>query len=490
MSVIERNEAVLRKAARGHRSMLFAQGLKITCKLVSVLVLARLVSPNDHGLFAMASSVVLLLALFRDAGLGPAAVQADALDETQLNTLFWCHLGLGVGLALLTVGIAKFAAEFYANPAVTPLLVWMSGAFLLIGAGGFARTQLERAARFQEVSWLEGTAAIVGTVVMIAAAMAGAGAYSFVAYLMVSEAVATLLAWRALPWRPHAAPQWSSVRELLVVGRNITSYHVLVHLGQQIDGIVVGRFFGAHTLGLYNRANQLLTLPQVHIAAPLNQVSMTTLSRLGVHSIDFVQHARATAIAVLHLVLPLFAVCVVLPDETVRLVLGAQWPEAAPLLRLLAISAAAITVTSLGYAISVAAGQTRRLVQSAAFALPLTLFAVWLGTKHGPLGVAASVAIVNAALVLPRLWWALRRTSTDLPAYIGAMVGPILTAAGFSAGLMSGLLLVRETAWPVRFGVSVCGGLVALAFLSLLWPRLRDEWRLVASYLPFPWRRE
>ena len=470
--------------------MLFAQALKVTCKLLSVLVLARVVSPNDHGLFAMASSVVLLLALFRDAGLGAAAVQADSLNETQLNTLFWCHLGLGAGLAVVTLGIARFAADFYSSPAVSPLLLSMSGAFLLIGAGGFARAQLERAARFREVSGLEGAAAIVGTVVMISAAMAGAGAYSFATYLLVSEAVATALAWRALQWRPGEAPQWSSVSELFRTGRNITSYHALVHLVQQVDGIIVGRFFGAHALGLYNRANQLLTLPQVHIAVPLNQVTMATLSRLGRHSIDFNHHARSTAIAVSHLVLPLFAVCVVLPEETVLIVLGAQWPEAAPLLRLLAIAAAATTITSLGYAISVAAGQTRRLVQSAAFALPLTLAAVWLGAKRGPVGVAESVAIVNVLLVLPRLWWALHGISTGVSAYISALLGPVLATAGFGAGLIAGLITVREFDWPVRFAVSTCSGIIALALISLVWPRLRNEWRLVANYLPFPWRRE
>jgi len=237
MSLLEPNQSVFDQASRGHRSMLLSQGLKIGCKILSVLLLARLVPPADHGLFAMASSVVLILALFRDAGLGAAAIRAPTLDESQLNTLFWAHLCLGAVLALFTASIAPLAAEFYTNPAVQPLLFTMSAAFLLIGAGGFARAQLERSVRFVDVSWIEGIAAIAGTVTMIAAGAAGAGAYSFAAYLLISEAVAAGLAWRALQWRPHAAPRWSSLRGLVRMGADVTSYQVIVHSSSRSMGL-------------------------------------------------------------------------------------------------------------------------------------------------------------------------------------------------------------------------------------------------------------
>ena len=325
---------------------------------------------------------------------------------------------------------------------------------------------------------------------MIGAAVTGARAYSFAAYLLVSEAIATGLAWRAFHWRPRHGPRWSSVRGLMRTGADITSYQVIAHLTQQIDAIIVGRFFGAHALGLYNRANQLLVLPQLHVAAPLNQVAMVTLSRIEANSRDFEDHARSTACVVTHLVLPLFAVCIVLPQETVRLLLGAQWPDAAPLLRVLAIAAAAATITALAYSINVAAGQTRRLVISAAVALPITAVAAWLGTKHGPIGVAENIAIVNVSLVLPRLWWSLRGMPEGLLGYARSLVGPIVASGVFAIGLWLGRSSVEESNWPIRLAIAVGGGALALSVLAAVWPRLRREWRIVAASLPFPRSRE
>ena len=70
------HESVQTRAAHGHRSTLFTQGVRLLCKVASVLIVARLVAPSDHGLFAMAASFSLLLWMFRDMGLSTAAIQA------------------------------------------------------------------------------------------------------------------------------------------------------------------------------------------------------------------------------------------------------------------------------------------------------------------------------------------------------------------------------------------------------------------------------
>jgi O-antigen/teichoic acid export membrane protein len=178
-----------------------------------------------------------------------------------------------------------------------------------------------------------------------------------------------------------------------------------------------------------------------------------------------------------------------MPGETVRLILGPQWPDAAPLLRLLAIAAAATTITSLGYAINVAAGQTRRLMLSAALALPVTIAAVWLGAARGPVGVAESIAIVNVALVLPKLWWTLRGLPGGLREYLGALRGPFATTAIFCVGLWTGRFGAEDFHWAIRLGVAGFAGAIALISLASLWPRLREEARMVIGYLPLPWMR-
>ena len=160
-----------------------------------------------------------------------------------------------------------------------------------------------------------------------------------------------------------------------------------------------------------------------------------------------------------------------------------------PLLRMLSIAAAASTITSLGYAINVAAGQTRRLVLSAAFALPVTVIAVWLGARRGPIGVAENLAAVNVLLLLPRLWWALRDLPGGLSGYTRALMGPIISTAAITLGLSLGKISAANSIWSTRLIVSAAAGFAGLVLLALLWPRVRDEWRTVIGYLPHPWQK-
>lgn len=480
--------ALLEEAARGYRTTFVAQLVRVLGKVVSVFVVARLVAPQDYGEFAMAASVFYIVVLFRDLGLGTAAAQATALSAAQLNALFWIHLALGAALTGIALALAPFAARFYETAAVAPLLAVMSLAFLLIGAGGFARAQLTREARFAQVNALENAATVFGTLAMIVTAATGGGAYAFVAYLLVSEATATALAWRALSWRPHGRPVWASVGSLWRTGADITAYQGLSLVLQQLDTVLVGRWFGAHAVGLYSRASQILALPNLHIATPLGQVTLVTLSRLTADSAQFARHAWDTVTVIGHLVLPLLAVCVVLPEETVQLLLGAQWHEAAPILRLLAVGAAATAVTSTGYALVVAAGQSRRLLLPAALAVPFTAFAAWLGARHGVIGIAAGIALVNAALAAPRLWWLFRELPGALGAYLRALRGPAVATLALTAGLLAGATCTDGQHWLVRLAAALATGLIAWAAIVRAWPLLRREARLILAYLPRPAR--
>ena len=101
-------DTLLAQASRGYQSTLLSQGLRLLCKAVSVVALARLVTPAQHGQFAMAASVFYLVVLFRDFGLGTAALQTRALSEEQRTTLWHAHAGLGI--LLVPVGVMLCAA--------------------------------------------------------------------------------------------------------------------------------------------------------------------------------------------------------------------------------------------------------------------------------------------------------------------------------------------------------------------------------------------
>ena len=237
------------------------------------------------------------------------------------------------------LALAPATAAFFNQPALVPLTATVSIALVIIGLNAWPRALLARDLRFTELNRIETTAAVLGTAGMITTALLDGGAYAFAAFLLVSEFVCLVGAWRICGWRPTAPAHWRSLRPLHRPASDLLVYNVLQCALTQVDTVLVGRWFGAAAAGLYNRPTQLLALPLTHIATPLSQVLAASLSRLSPASPDFSATVRQATNLLAHLTLPIAAVCLVVPHDLVRLVLGPDWPDAAPLLRWLAVSA-------------------------------------------------------------------------------------------------------------------------------------------------------
>lgn len=473
------------QASHGYRTTLLSQAIRVLCKAVSVVTLARLVTPADHGRYAMAASAFYVVVLFRDCGLGTAALQARELSEEQRTTLWHAHVMLGFLLALIALALSPVVAVIYHEPQAAGLLAVMSVGLLLIGLNAWPRALLTRELRFADVNQLETLAAVIGTLATIGSAALGAGGYAFAIFLIVSEGVALVEAWRRSRWRARAPRRWSSLRGLWRTGSDLTLYNLLLSLLSQIDTLLMGRWFGASALGLYNRPNQLLSLPMQHVGWPLTQVMFATLARSSDHPVEFAGHVRRTANLIAHLTLPLAAVCIVLPEDAILLLLGKAWPAAAPLLRWLGISAVASYLTSTVFGVCVATQRTRRLVAMTLVALVVTATALWIGRTWGPEGLAAGIAIANALMLIPRLWWATQATPLRLCDYGSAFVGPLGISCVFGAGLFAGSVLAATNEMPTRVAIEGATGIAAVAALALLWPGTRSELKMLWQHLPF-----
>src|ERR1700728_1020131 len=104
------------KTIRGGYARLCAQAASFLLRMVSLMILARLLGPRDFGLVGMVTAFTGVLNLFRDFGLSSAAVQRANVTEEQVSTLFWINIVLGVLLGLVTVAAAPVIAVFYHEP--------------------------------------------------------------------------------------------------------------------------------------------------------------------------------------------------------------------------------------------------------------------------------------------------------------------------------------------------------------------------------------
>ena len=321
------------KTIQGGLARLLAQGANFALRVGSLMILARLLGPEDYGLVGMVAAFTGVLSLFRDFGLSSAAIQRAEVTEEQISTLFWINLLVGVLLTLLTVAMAPAIAAFYHQPRLVPVTAVMALGFLFNALGIQHSVLLQRQMRFTTMAVIGTVSLAVGTVVGIAGAKAGYGYWALVAMTIASPFVATIGYWMAAAWIPGRPRRRAGIRSMMHFGGTLTLNSLLAYLAYNAEKILIGRYWGADAIGIYGRAYQLINIPTDNLNTAVGEVAFSALSRIQNDFARLKSYFLKGYSLVLGLTIPTTIACALFPEDIIRILLGSKWGEAAPIIR-------------------------------------------------------------------------------------------------------------------------------------------------------------
>ncbi|WP_420394295.1 lipopolysaccharide biosynthesis protein [Acuticoccus sp.] len=452
------------KAARGGLIGVGAQLVAMALQLANVAVMSRLLAPQDFGLVAMAATIVAFIELFRELGLTIATIQRDRIDQDTVSGLFAINLGVGILLMAVAMGVSPLAAAVFGDERVATLIVAISLTLPVAAAGAQQEALLNRQMRWLTLRWTGLTAQALGILVGIAAAVAGAGTWALVANSWTMVLASTVLIWMVSSWRPSWVRDWSGALSTLGFGLALTGFNLMQYMERQFDNALIGWRWGATELGFYSRAYGLLLLPQSVVMGPLTVAVLPALSRLQNRPQEWasliLQWLRLTSLFTFCAA----AVVIANASDVTRIVLGAQWGEAAVILSLLGWSMIARAFVAANVWVFISLGTTRRMFAWHLATLPAYLIAYFVGVEYGAEGVAVGFAVAFCATALPSIAFAVRGTSLST----WAVVRACLPLAGLAVALIVAaplwrLELVGDELDVVRglVNIVVTGGLYA-----------------------------
>ena len=420
------------KAIQGGLARLLAQGANFVLRVGSLMILARLLGPEDYGLVGMVAAFTGVLSLFRDFGLSSAAIQRAEITEEQISTLFWINLLVGVLLTLLTVAMAPAIAAFYHQPRLVAVSAVMALGFLFNAAGIQHSVLLQRQMRFTTMAVISTVSLAVGTIVGIAGAKAGYGYWALVAMTIISPFVATIGYWVAAAWIPGKPRRRAGIRSLMHFGGTLTLNSLLAYLAYNAEKIMIGRYWGADAIGIYGRAYQLINIPTDNLNTAVGEVAFSALSRLQ-HDLERLKNYFLKGYSlVLGLTIPITIACALFPDDLIRVLLGSKWGEAAPIFRLLAPTILIFAIINpLGWLLF-SLGLVKRSLKIASVFAPLIIVGYVLGLPYGPKGVAFAYSTVMTLWVIPHIAWSVHGTEISLKDILLTVSRPL--ASGILAG--------------------------------------------------------
>lgn len=301
-------------------------GVQAVLKILVVVVLARLLLPEEFGLVSAALTVVILAEVIGRVGVAPAIIQAKELTRdhiaTGTTTTIVSALVIASAVYLLAIPISRL----YAMPELVPFIQVFSVMFLLKGAGLVSLALLERRTQFRELALIQISSYIFGyACVATTLAFLGYGAWALVIGQIVQTAMETALFIMcsrkslAIGFRPHI------FKHQIKFGFGITLAKIANYVAQHGDYIIVGRWLGAEALGYYSRAYMLLQQPTQLVGNAADKVLFPVFSAMQ-EDRTRIERALNRALSLVAMVqVPLSVLFVILAPEIVFLLLGPQW---------------------------------------------------------------------------------------------------------------------------------------------------------------------
>ncbi|MDQ2780221.1 MAG: oligosaccharide flippase family protein [Pseudomonadota bacterium] len=447
----------------------------------STLILARLLTPAQVGIYSVCAAFTAVAAILRDFGVSEYLIQERELDRPKLRAAY----GIAIAVAW-TLGIGIFLsrgamASFFEEPGVAQVLAVLALHFLLLPLSSPAFALLNREMAFKQIALLQTACNAVGAVVTLTLAWQGYGFMSLPWGPVANVATQTLL----LAWlRPRDTliwPGFAQARGVLQFGTRYMGARLIETLAKHVHEPVIAKAFGFASVGLFSRALGMIEMFHANVADAV--VRVATPAFAAEHRAGrplAAAYARATAIFVA-VQWPFFGFVALAAPELIYILLGSQWTAAAPIATVLALAALPAGLVELAPQMLSATGHVRRRLQVSLWVSPLHVAGVLVASTIGLRAVAAVTllsGLVSMALYARHLRAVL---GIGAAAWWRACGGSAVVTAATLAGSAAAIFAARSVQWPAAV-VLLCGGAVGFAlWLTVAWRIGHPAWLEVSQ---------
>lgn len=454
------------------RSFAFAFVERYAGSLINLGVtaaLARLVSPDEIGVFVIGGTVILLGEILRDFGASSYLIQAHAITADGVRTTFTVTFAFSALIIGLVLATADPIATFYGDARLAVVLRIATAGFML---GAFINpilSLLRREMAFDRIALINTIGGCVNGAAAVGLAIAGFG-YRSLALAYVAAAVATLAA--ALAFRPAVTtfrPGLADWRQVFAFGGYASATALINNLYLAWPQLVLARILGFDAVGLFSRATMLVQMPERSLLSALQPVLLPAFARevrAGGELGTAYLHGIALATAVQW---PFLVGLAILAEPVVAIVLGPAWMAAASVVRLLALGSLSLFAAFLTYPVLVAVGRVRDTLTASLIVLPPSALIVTVAAFHSLEAVAASLFVTGPLQMAVSFIVIRRHMPFPWPGLVARLGCSAIVTAGASAAPLTLALGNGFTPYPGALalaGAIVGSGLGWLAALA------------------------
>lgn len=371
-------------------------------QLISMMILARAFSPETFGIFAVIQVFSVFFALISEMGFGPALVNESKISKQMRDGIYSFTWILGICISLLFFAASPLISWFYNNELYQYLVIPVAISVIFNTAIIVPLAAFNRDKKFISIARCEAIAEVISIIVVLVsvrylepiwALSLKPLSVAFVKYILVytgSQCTETGM--------PKFGRELGYIKEILAFSKHQAGFNFLNYFSRNLDNILVGKYLGAVSLGIYDKAYQLMRYPLLLLTFAMSPAIQPVMKELkcDLYKFEHLHNKFIRFVSVIGLVVG-FSIYF-LSEHIVSILLGEQWIEVGPLLQILSVSIPIQIVMSTSGGFYQAAGRADLLLKCGSFAFFTNVTGIIIGISLNDLELL-SWAIVGSSFI-------------------------------------------------------------------------------------------
>lgn len=328
---------------------------------VSNIVLARLLTPEDYGCIGMLMIFILVANTFIDGGFGSALIQKKEPTQEDYSTIFYWNLFLSIVLYALLFFTSPLIASFYELPLLSSVLRVQGLVLILNSLSIIQQNRLRKQLLFKKLSVVSIVSALLSLGITIYLAYVGWGVWALVAQQLLMSLFNAVLFWIVGKWAPTFVFSKQSFKELFGFGGYILSSNLINTLCNNVQGLLIGKFFSPVTMGLYAQARKLEEVASTSISSIIDQVSFPVFSEFQDSKERLMGIIKKLTTLLAYFCFPIMIILIIVARPLIVLLYSEKWMDCVSYFQILCFSGMAVCLQNINYYAIAVIGRSQKL---------------------------------------------------------------------------------------------------------------------------------
>lgn len=456
--------------------MTFATFFQHGMTFIIAIAMARLLTPEDFGIVAMAMVFVGINEIFIDFGTRDALIRQKSIERDFLSSIFWFNVAIGFILFLMMLLFAEYIANLYELPIISLIVIVMSVNIIFSSTSIVPKAILMRNMDFRAISVQRVLSVIASAVSGIPLAFHGYGVWSLVAQQIAIVVTNTVVVWLYADWFPRIYFKMSHIKQIFSFSAYLSVTKFTNYFTKKGDLFLIGKFLDVTSLGFYSKGYGIFLKPLKLINGIIQPVLFPAICKIQLDNLKMRNIYLKTSLVMALIYFPILSGSFFFAKPLVIVLLGNKWAPVAQLVPIFSAMSVFISQSAICSQCLRAKGRTRRLFYLMLLSSIVTLALFIIGLQWGIVGVAIGYCIsiifqyfLFTAFTIPLIEMPVKSIVLNFKA-------PFL---GFVIMLLIGYITVTLISGIEHFSnlltLIVGGGVGFIFYLAIVWFYLPDE---------------